>query len=313
MAGGTSVPAREVFAHSLSEALFGTELEAVKPLKRLDDGVAGTSSANAGQPSTGRQPEYAARRKIAVGGIDTNWIWARKFSLSFAGISRTVSTTGCCTPIPGISQESAGTKTSSRDRTIDAAHVGVALDFAFPLPAEQNAEMLTEKRRDVGHNLYDRVYAHQFTRLSDCLAGGAEAERSFSTLPVYGDRRGKVAYQPPHSRAYLHHLLHTHEMSAHTLLVTHNLAVLDIFLSGVRKVLAAENTNGQGDGEGNVGGTTRFAVEVNRFESMYNEGSELIAAAREDWRDVKFARGKGRLAREKQKRAFESTAEHIGG
>ncbi|KAG2021374.1 hypothetical protein CC2G_006619 [Coprinopsis cinerea AmutBmut pab1-1] len=41
-------------------------------------------------------------------------------------------------------------------------------------------------------------------------------------------------YNPPHTRAYIHHLLHTHEMSAHALLVSHNLAVVEAFLRGIR-------------------------------------------------------------------------------
>ena len=47
-------------------------------------------------------------------------------------------------------------------------------------------------------------------------------------------------WQPPprhFSRAYLHHLLHTHEMSAHTFLAAHNLAVLDAFFAGIRSTL----------------------------------------------------------------------------
>ncbi|KAG6379614.1 hypothetical protein JVT61DRAFT_10123 [Boletus reticuloceps] len=41
MAGGTSLPAREAFAHGLRDRLHGPEADAVKPLRCLDDGITG--------------------------------------------------------------------------------------------------------------------------------------------------------------------------------------------------------------------------------------------------------------------------------
>lgn len=215
------------------------------------------------------------------------------------------------------------------DLAIAAANVGVALDFVFPLspnhgPSEEG------KKKDVGHNLYDHVYAHQYGRLSDCLAGAAES-RSQSQFPAplpicpciacspcspashilhskvdvqsheeETDRNGNVMYGLPRSRGYLHHLLHTHEMSAHAMLVAHNLAVLDRFLSGVRDFLLGGDGNDIGEGEDRV---TRFAVEVNRFEGVYDESMEVLRVAKECWHEVDLARGKGRLGREKEKQA----------
>ncbi|EGO03316.1 hypothetical protein SERLA73DRAFT_174759, partial [Serpula lacrymans var. lacrymans S7.3] len=105
---------------------------------------------------------------------------------------------------------------------------------------------------------------------------------------------------PPYTRAYLHHLLHTHEMSAHTLLAAHNLTVLDAFFRGVRKVIGKDSG---GDITGSVSADTGavFAQEVERFEKTYDESTSLLDEAREDWRDVDLARGRGRLAREREK------------
>jgi len=91
----------------------------------------------------------------------------------------------------------------------------------------------------------------------------------------------------PYTRAYMHHLLHTHEMSAHTLLTLHNLAVLDTFFAGVRRVLSEQ--------------AEAFSHEVTRFEQIYDGKLGVLAEAREVWTEVSLARGKGRLAREREK------------
>ena len=100
------------------------------------------------------------------------------------------------------------------------------------------------------------------------------------------------ALQPPFVRAYVHHLLHTHEMSAHSLLVMHNLSVLTAFLSGIREVLARRDT-----------ARDEFEREVTKFEETYDEEMALWDEAERTWLEVEHARGKGRLAREKEKQA----------
>ncbi|KZP23473.1 hypothetical protein FIBSPDRAFT_1042913 [Athelia psychrophila] len=99
---------------------------------------------------------------------------------------------------------------------------------------------------------------------------------------------------PPFSRAYIHHLLHTHEMSAHALLVMHNLAVLDAFFAGVRAVLRSKPKSASSFG---------FAGEVERFVRRYEEGAGVFERARGMWAGVDRARGKGRLGRERAKNA----------
>ncbi|KAI6021885.1 hypothetical protein BKA83DRAFT_12347 [Pisolithus microcarpus] len=369
MAGGTSIPAREAFAYSLSEELYGPDLEAVKPIKRLDDGVVGYSFHVATLRGSVPKPLGPRRRNQPNGVFQQE---SPNMPLQDAGKLLEVPTPengDVCTspPLPSSIAESpvspdvalllqaslrhlpeekprlvtgvrsplemlklirdAGADIFDADLAIAAANVGVALDFMFPLspdhgPSEEG------KKKDMGHNLYDHVYAHQYGRLSDCLAGAAESQSQFpAPLPICPciacspcspashilhsrvdvqshegetDRNGNVMYGLPRSRGYLHHLLHTHEMSAHAMLVAHNLAVLDRFLSGVRDLLWGGDGNDIGEGEDRV---TRFAVEVNRFEGVYDESMEVLCVAKKCWREVDLARGKGRLGREKEKQA----------
>lgn len=193
---------------------------------------------------------------------------------------------------------------------ISAANLGVALDFAFPAPTRDGP------RQRLGHNLYDPVYTHQFGRLADVLAGAGErvdgaavqgpvcpciacspCSPSSHILHSAVDQQSHAAtncgearapYERPYSRAYIHHLLQTHEMSAHTLLLAHNLAVVSAFLVGVRRVVVES-------------GSAVFALEVDRFSHVYDERGELFVAAKKGWERVDRARGKGRLARQREK------------
>ena len=195
---------------------------------------------------------------------------------------------------------------------MNAANLGVALDFVFPVPTANDGADVRPRQR-LGHNLYDPIYAHQFGRLADTLVGAGESAEGVtvqrevcpciacsprspsshilhSTVDQqsYTDTGGEVRglYEKPYSRAYIHHLLHTHEMSAHTLLVAHNLAVVSAFLAGVRRVWVESES-------------ARFAVEVEKFSGAYDESWEMYIAAKKDWECVDKARGKGRLAKER--------------
>ncbi|KAI6132332.1 hypothetical protein EV401DRAFT_1849807 [Pisolithus croceorrhizus] len=368
MAGGTSIPAREVFAHSLAEELHGPDLEAVKPIKRLDDGVVGYSFHLATLRGSVPKPLGPHRRNqqndvfqlespnmlqdtgklievptpgdgevpasppllsgFAESPVPPDTASLLQASLRQLPEGKPRLVTGVRSPHEILKLiRDVGADIFEADLAIAAANVGVALDFVFPLPPD-HGPLEEGKRKDVGHNLYDHVYAREYGRLSDCLAGAAESQSQFPTsLPICPciacsprspashvhhskvdvqsyeetDLNGKVMYGPPRSRGYLHHLLHTHEMSAHTMLVAHNLAVLDRFLSGVRDLLLGGDGNDTGEGEGKI---TRFAVEVNRFESVYDESMEVLRVARKCWHEVDLARGKGRLGREKEKQAL---------
>jgi queuine tRNA-ribosyltransferase len=82
-------------------------------------------------------------------------------------------------------------------------------------------------------------------------------------------------------------------MSAHTLLVVHNVAVLDALLTGVRTILSGHADQNEA--------AAIFAREVDRFEEVYDGAMSVFYTAQDNWKDVKYARGKGRLAREVQK------------
>jgi queuine tRNA-ribosyltransferase len=77
-------------------------------------------------------------------------------------------------------------------------------------------------------------------------------------------------------------------MSSHSLLVMHNLSILESFFSSIRSVLLNQDREG-------------WEREVERFMEMYDDRLEVFDEARDMWREVDLARGKGRLAREKAK------------
>ncbi|KAM5531807.1 hypothetical protein V8D89_014506 [Ganoderma adspersum] len=212
-----------------------------------------------------------------------------------------------------------------------AADIGIALDFRFPAPHPPTSQSSTRKalpplarkngKLDLGHNLFNPLYRHDHACLASSFLDGKSAELSLDPSspsppmplcpchacsphspaermlhsPVDGHAWADVspsALQPPFARAYVHHLLHTHEMSAHSLLVMHNLSVLAAFLSGIGEVLARGDT-----------ARDEFEREVAKFEATYDEGMTLWDEAERMWLEVEHARGKGRLAREKEKQA----------
>ncbi|KAG5728442.1 Queuine tRNA-ribosyltransferase-like protein [Termitomyces sp. T112] len=179
---------------------------------------------------------------------------------------------------------------------VDAASYGVALDFVFPVPTE--AQPSTQQ--NIGHNLYDTRYRLDFRSLSSpscpCIACSPTPPASrINHGPASAPLPPNDPPNAPYTRAYIHHLLHTHEMSAHALLVSHNLAMLDALLAGVRDVLASP-------------ASSSFAAHVSRFEAAYrdtaSEGEEdVMSQARRMWAAVEKARGKGRLRREREAEA----------
>lgn len=190
-----------------------------------------------------------------------------------------------------------------------AADIGVALDFTFPAqpspPLSNNLLKLRNSGRlDIGRNLYDSSYVQDFSAFGStpctchACAPIAPSTRIYHGAddPSYTNEhepssppQTEVRTKPGFTRAYVHHLLHTHEMSAHALLVMHNLAILDRFFAGIREFIRSDPSSEDWD------------IEVTRFEEVYDEGLTVFEEARVMWRDVDLARGKGRLAREKAK------------
>ena len=114
-----------------------------------------------------------------------------------------------------------------------------------------------------------------------------------------------MQYEPPFTRAYIHHLLHTHEMSAHALLVMHNLTVVEAFFEGIREVLRGSVDAVLPDVEhDSIDGTEKkydWIHEVDLFNAAYDGSLRVVDDAMEMWKDVDLARGKGRLGREKER------------
>jgi hypothetical protein len=241
-----------------------------------------------------------------------------------------------------------------------AADVGIALDFVFPAPPTPEGEIRalghnlyderyandfnsfassmvdgvsglasvsTNTNNDTNTNTHrnqDPEHPTAALKICPCIACSPVSAPSTSVISHSKlDPRPPGAggdLKPPFTRGYVHHLLHTHEMSAHTLLTAHNLAILDAFFAGIRSVLGlgpggnngrrdhSNETKDVADADANVvkeedadRSRSRFATEAARFAAVYDEGASLYAAAVRDWADVELARGKGRLAREKAK------------
>ena len=319
MAGGTSPAARQAFSQSLLEPLFDKEAEAIKPLNSLDEGVAGYTfdlaplhkslSADPlprGGSGTSKNPFMDATDLFST--PPNPFATAQIISLIRTSLG----------PLPATKPRivhSAGSPHEIlalvRDVGVDlfdahwaqrAADIGVALDFVFPAP------VTAASNREIGHNLYDKRYSHDFSPFADALRTCAEDDTrppcpcmacspSRPSEPIKHSSVDEVppSHTPvPYTRAYVHHLLHTHEMSAHTLLALHNLAVLDTFFAGVRRVLSER--------------PEQFSEEITRFEQTYDGKLSVFAESRRDWNEVTLARGKGRLVREKQKQDALETA-----
>ncbi|KAH8112424.1 tRNA-guanine(15) transglycosylase-like protein [Phellopilus nigrolimitatus] len=244
-----------------------------------------------------------------------------------------------------------------------AADWGIALDFVFPAPEahQSNSSNVSrprdreDGRHDLGHNLYSSQYATDFSRFAEAFSDGASQSKesicpcvacspvsppsqlSYASVDVLMRAPSEsdlsshsTSCDPPFTRAYVHHLLHTHEMSAHALLAAHNLAVADAFFASVRHVLAraaphahqprthlhGEHFDAHREAETFVipsddATFERFAEEVERFCAVYDGELRIFGEAKRDWIAVDYARGKGRMAREKAKQGEEDLATKV--
>jgi hypothetical protein len=318
MAGGTTPAARHAFSRSLLEPLFDKEAEAIKPLNNLDQGVAGyTFDLAPLHKSLSPPSSHATTTKNGSFEATIDLFSTPPAPSVIKQVVSLIRTS--LEPLPATKPRfvhSAGSPHEIlaliRDVGIDlfdahwaqrAADVGVALDFVFPAPTTEDVPADAAAPREIGHNLYDRRYSHDFSPFADTLrscSAEQDDERPPCTCMACAPSRpseplkfSRLDEAPPlhtpvpYTRAYVHHLLHTHEMAAHTLLALHNLAVLDTFLAGVRRVLSEQ--------------PEEFSQEVTRFEQIYDEKLGVLAEARKVWTEVSLARGKGRMAREREK------------
>lgn len=315
MAGGVAPAARRSFSRSLLEPLSDKEAEAIKPLDNLDQGVAGYTFdlAPLHKALSPNGTGTTIKKNGLVAPIDLfstppgPSVIAQIISLIRTSLEplpptkpRVVHSAGSPHEILALIWD-IGVDLFDAHWAQRAADLGVALDFAFPTPT---TGVPGATPREIGHNFYDKRYSHDFSPFADAFRSCAAEE---------GDKRpscGCMACAPsrpsgeplklsrvdeatpihapvPYTRAYVHHLLHTHEMSAHTLIALHNLAVLDAFFAGVRRVLSEQPET--------------FSQEIARFEQIYDGKLGVLTEARKDWNEVTLARGKGRMAREREK------------
>lgn len=174
------------------------------------------------------------------------------------------------------------------DWSSQCATVGVALDFVFPAQQGEDArpKTLPSGRLDLGHNLFLPAFESSFTPLSH------------SPLALPKGLLNPFGSSPP-TRGYVHHLLQSHEMTAHVILALHNQTVMHSFLRAVRTVL---------DGEADA-----FSDEVDKFFSTYDEGRPFaggleypcIKQAKEACEKVNVVRGKGSLKEKRKEEAAE--------
>ena len=315
MVGAQDIRARRAFADGLVETLYGQDFELIKPLKTLDEGLSGyifdlvpLKAAILGAEDESSHETVLELLKASLTPLPPQKLRIAHSSRSPHEILRLIGDVGIDLLDAPFAQR--------------AADLGIALDFRFPVfddpeTVAQSCPPPLKREytgRDIGHNLFSNTYAHDHSRLASLFLDAA----SVSELPDSHERRSlvcpcaacspvtplegtkhsavdvlhpqdssKVALNLPYSRAYLHHLLHTHEMSSHTLLTMHNLSVVDRFFADIRKILA------QPDGE------TNFRQEVERFHNVYDESLVVFNEAQALWAKVERERGKGRLAREK--------------
>ncbi|KAI5832796.1 hypothetical protein K523DRAFT_297441 [Schizophyllum commune Tattone D] len=317
MAGGASAAARRAFADNLREELYDKEAEAIAPHKCIDDGLLGyvfdleplrlAMAAEDEKHGKSRAPSDPAAPIQAASALRPDLAPLLCASLERLPSSKPRIVHSSLSPHEMLRLiQRVGVDLFDAHWAQRAADVGIALDFTFPAPegrlSPEGPERPTDGgrgQRAIGHNLYDEAYAHDFSAFSDLLSCPciACAPHVPTTRIVHSGMDEPApnagARLPSCTRAYLHHLLHTHEMSAHSLLVVHNLAVLDAFFAGVRRVLSGEGSSSLD--------TDSFARQVDRFEAEYDGDLTIFEEARARWLEVDRARGKGRLAREKVK------------
>ena len=314
MAGGTSIPARKAFAENLLEKLHGREAEAIKPLEKLDDGVVGYSfdlvPLRQSLLNTQQHPEVNDDLSSSSSSHTHLFIPLLESSLAVLPITKLRLINSAKSPHEILKLISTiGIDLFDAQWAQEAADIGIALDFKFPVSSSNNNEE-QRQRTEIGHNLYDSKFNLDFNPLANAFRGAASeidinlpicscaacSPISPSTRICHGvdtpsndEPRSNPQYKPHFTRAYIHHLLHTHEMSAHALLAMHNLQVLSAFFTGIRHVLDSSSTSEQ------------WTKEVDKFTKMYDENLDVFDTARSNWKKVDLARGKGRLVREKEK------------
>ncbi|KAI6127885.1 hypothetical protein EDD16DRAFT_1892774 [Pisolithus croceorrhizus] len=173
---GTSIPAREAFAQSsLCKELYGPNLEAVKPIKPLDDGVVGYSFHLMAREARSRNPTPKPTERRVPAGVT-------QYAAKYREANRSSNAKGREVRIPspllsGVRSphemlkliRDVGADIFDAGLAIAPANIGIALDFVFPLAPDQRFSE-GGKGKDVWHNLYDHglwASVWKMVRLSD--------------------------------------------------------------------------------------------------------------------------------------------------
>ncbi|KAK7687992.1 hypothetical protein QCA50_008362 [Cerrena zonata] len=182
LVGGLEPRARTSFSESLVETLHGKEQEQIHPLHRLDEGVSGyiidllplrlsrrleTFQSLPGQ--TVLDPEtYVELARASLAPLPQNKVRIAYSTSSPHEILRF---------IRGVGIDLFDSHWAQR-----AAHIGVALDFRFPVISDESSIWNEEEcsrprvrstgKRELGHNLYLEKYSHQHVRLASSFLDG---------------------------------------------------------------------------------------------------------------------------------------------
>ncbi|GJE86974.1 Queuine tRNA-ribosyltransferase subunit [Phanerochaete sordida] len=313
LVGSHDARARQAFSEGLVEPLYGKDAELIAPFKTLDEGVAGYIL----------ELEHLRASLVGADSPDIHDAVSQLCKASLAPLSfgklRVIHTTSSPHDILQLVQD-VGVDLFDAPWAHQAADLGIALDFRFPVsppPLVVGQACSSPMRRDggkldIGHNLFDTAYAHDHSRFASTFIDAATASqlpdaheaRDFvckclacspvtseeclvhSSVDSFRNTNGE-SMNLPYTRAYVHHLLHTHEMSSHALLATHNLSVVDRLLADIRKMLSEP------------GGEARYREEAKKFYEAYDRQLSVFDEARAQWAKVERERGKGRLRREK--------------
>ncbi|PSS34181.1 hypothetical protein PHLCEN_2v1798 [Hermanssonia centrifuga] len=317
MAGGTDDRARKAFSECLTETLHGKDLELVSPLRTLDEGVTGyvfdlVSLRDNIQADRLQSTTIPIQHAISETEQEVQKLIKTSLHPLPVGKPRVVHSALSPHEILRLIRD-VGIDLFDAHWAQRAADIGIALDFRFPVvEVELNCPgplRCASGKQNLGHNLFDVTYAHDHSRLASCFLDANSSQTSapdticpcgacsprappnhivHNSVDAIGTGpQGVGDVQTPFTRAYIHHLLHTHEMSSHTLLAMHNLSVLDAFFAGIRDVLGGPDA------------ANTFALEIERFVATYDEQMDVFTQAHGAWARVERERGKGRLSRDK--------------
>ncbi|KAG8778281.1 hypothetical protein FRC16_003892 [Serendipita sp. 398] len=312
--GGCNPRARAEFSRSLIEKLDNVDQQITKGLKKIDDAVTGYAFEMIDLPTNAYSTPVDltfSPESSSEGEKEENSLTAL-VKASLRSLDKSKPRIAHSTPSPHVMLRlilECGIDLFDAPWVAEAADLGIALDFEFPARNEPmgraasgvDSAKTDDPQRLVGHNLFDERFAQDFgplgelgscsscwtchpTRVSERILHSKVDEEQWQDST---DQRETSSTIRSFSRAYIHHLLHTHEMSAYALLHLHNLSVVDSFFANVRRLLIS-------------GDEKKFREEVVRFYRAYELPEGLFDEARVRWREVEDARGKGRLKRERE-------------